>query len=206
MENNIQQIESSEVVKSINGEVSKILTAAQEIEVCDESTNEYATILSLRISKVLKLIECQRKEWTAPLNQTIKSINAKFASISEPAKTAEQIVNSKLIAYRRKLEEEKRKEAAELQAKLEAEAIKQAGEGQPVAPVPIVAQAPPKTIYTQEGSVSFRKDWDFIIEDEQTIPREYCSPDSSKIRKAIRDGVREIPGVRIFQKETAIRR
>lgn len=40
---------------------------------------------------------------------------------------------------------------------------------------------------------------DFEIESPNTVDRLYCSPDPVKIRQAIKDGVTDISGVRIFQ-------
>jgi hypothetical protein len=31
------------------------------------------------------------------------------------------------------------------------------------------------------------------------VPREYCIPDNQKIRDAVKMGIREIPGCRIFE-------
>lgn len=44
-----------------------------------------------------------------------------------------------------------------------------------------------------------RKVWTHDIEDESKIPREYMTVDVKRIRDAVRAGLREIPGVRIFQ-------
>jgi len=43
--------------------------------------------------------------------------------------------------------------------------------------------------------------WKYEIENEDLIPRQYCSSDASKIQTAVRSGTREIPGVRIYQDE-----
>lgn len=43
------------------------------------------------------------------------------------------------------------------------------------------------------------KVWTFEIVDPMNVPSQYCVPDPKLIRKAVRDGVREILGVRIFQ-------
>lgn len=43
------------------------------------------------------------------------------------------------------------------------------------------------------------KFWNFEIIDAELVPRNYLVIDSSLIRGAIRDGVRKIPGVRIFE-------
>ena len=47
--------------------------------------------------------------------------------------------------------------------------------------------------------------WNFEILDPYKVPREFCKPDETLIRQSIKDGAREIPGVRIFE-ETKIRR
>lgn len=46
--------------------------------------------------------------------------------------------------------------------------------------------------------------WKYEITDENAIPREYCIPSPGKLTDAVRDGIREIPGVRIYQ-ESKIR-
>lgn len=55
---------------------------------------------------------------------------------------------------------------------------------------------------SSRGAVATGTDrWDFEITDPKAVPRDYCSPDSTKIRTAVtKDGVREIAGVRIYQK------
>jgi hypothetical protein len=68
------------------------------------------------------------------------------------------------------------------------------------------AQAQTSSIKTDEGaSVSFKKTWTFEIENHNQIPvavlRKYMGDEAfnKAMRAAIRDGVREIKGVRIFQ-------
>lgn len=46
------------------------------------------------------------------------------------------------------------------------------------------------------------KRWTFETTDASLVPREYLIVDESAIRKAIAAGVREIPGVRIFQEQS----
>jgi hypothetical protein len=43
------------------------------------------------------------------------------------------------------------------------------------------------------------KKWTWEIVDEEKIPRAFCSPDSKKINEAIKKGIREIDGLRIFE-------
>lgn len=43
--------------------------------------------------------------------------------------------------------------------------------------------------------------WKYEIENENLVPRQYCSPDGPKLQTAVRSGIRSIPGVKIFQDE-----
>jgi hypothetical protein len=56
-----------------------------------------------------------------------------------------------------------------------------------------------KVTRTVEGSASQRKEWTHEILNPDEVPREYCSVDERLIRKAVKGGVREIPGVRIYE-------
>jgi len=71
-----------------------------------------------------------------------------------------------------------------------------------VAPTVIdpVVQETANITRTETGSAAFsKKPWIFEIKNESAVPREYLSVDEKKIRDAIRMGIREILGVRIYQ-------
>jgi len=71
-----------------------------------------------------------------------------------------------------------------------------------VAEVEQVPEDLAKTTKGTIGSINVRKTWDFEVTNQSEIPRAYCVPDEKRIRVAVRAGVRDIPGVRIFEKET----
>ena len=60
-------------------------------------------------------------------------------------------------------------------------------------------QAPPKTVRTEAGSVTIRSAWKFEVVDMAALPDEYKIADAVKLGKVVRAGVREIPGVRIYE-------
>ena len=72
----------------------------------------------------------------------------------------------------------------------------------PIAPVVVAApvEAPKSTVRSMSGTVSLKKVWTFEIEDENAIPKRFWSVDESKIKKAMSEGARELPGIKIFQK------
>ena len=46
------------------------------------------------------------------------------------------------------------------------------------------------------------KNWQWELLDESKVARAYCSPDSKKINAAVKAGIREIDGVRVFESTT----
>ncbi len=64
------------------------------------------------------------------------------------------------------------------------------------APIP---EEPQKTIYTGSGTVSVRKRWTYAVENLDEIPRKYLALDGRSLQKDIDQGIREVPGVRIFE-------
>ena len=193
---NTGQIDKEEEVKDISAEVNDLITAVTDLEVCDASTNEYAISLLAGIAGVRKKAETQRKAFTEPLNRSLKEINSFFKNFLAPAEKADGTLRVKVLLFRREEEERTRKQAAELQKKLESEA----GEG--TTPAPVVAQTPPTTVQARGGSATVKKTWDFALYDFDLIPKEYLAVDTKAISQAIKAGIREIPGVNIFQKES----
>ena len=54
----------------------------------------------------------------------------------------------------------------------------------------------------EDGKITVKKNWDFEVQDEREVPREYMQVDAGAIEKAIKNGVRKIPGVKIFSYES----
>ena len=104
----------------------------------------------------------------------------------------------------RKAEEEARARQA-TQAEIEAAKAKAAEESKqheieaPTVLSPVMPKA--ETVARAEtGATSHvRKQWKGEVITPDEVPREYCSPDSRKIRDAVNAGIRSIPGVRIFE-------
>jgi hypothetical protein len=93
---------------------------------------------------------------------------------------------------------ESRRRAAEALHLAEEAAARAAAAGEQAAVV-----LEPTRIRGDYGATAFvRRSWTFEVVDLDRVPREYMSLDVTVVREAItRDGVREIPGLRIFQAE-----
>lgn len=89
--------------------------------------------------------------------------------------------------------------ATEQLAKLNAEAAKKAEE---IINKEAAAKAEKVNLRAKaaSGSSVISKVWDFELEDLSKVPQEFLVLDQVKVRAAIRDGRREISGIKVFQK------
>jgi len=168
---------------------------AAEERICGE------TIAILKMT--LKGVEEKRVLYTAPLNQSLKRINADFKAFSTPIQNEINRFSEAFTAYR---ESEARKEAEAYRAQIQEEARKAAQAGN-IEALKDLSQAntelekeAPKVVRTQDGSVSTRRVWTYEIEDVTRIPTEFWAVDEAKISAAVKSGIRTINGVRIFEK------
>jgi hypothetical protein len=135
----------------------------------------------------------------------VKKINDLFKTLAAPLLEADALIRRKVSDYRfaqaeiaRKEQDRLNKLAAQQQARLAKKAEKRGVEA-PKIVAPVVPPPP-----TRVGNLSTRKVWKFTVTDETKVPREYLVVDETKIRKFVAAGVREIPGVNIYQEEETV--
>lgn len=195
---------------------------------------EKASDLLKFIKSTFKKAEEERKAITDPINASVKILNSRFKTITDPLSTAEGNVKGKILAFeqerRRKAEEEAREQARlaaikaaedEARRKAEEESAKAIEDGQIdifadpvevevkideaslVIPEPVVNVAPVRGAYGSTTSVVKR--WTFRVTDIAALAaydKDLVAAVSVEINKRIRDGVRDIPGLDIYQDET----
>lgn len=161
-----------------------------------------ASEMLARVAKMRKALEERRVYYTKPLLEHKKRIDDLFKRWTVPLEEIDRKIRQAITNYNAVVEEERRKKEElerkkrELLEEIAAEEGRELPPPAPVEPLPI-----PKTVRTSSGTVASRMVWDFEVEDEALVPREYLAVDTAKIRAAVRAGVREIPGVKIFQRE-----
>jgi hypothetical protein len=127
-----------------------------------------------------------------------------LAHVEERLKIKLRQYGDMLEQQRRAREAEERRQRAELQKRLDEEA-KAAGTEPVQVTAPVQPPAPEQTVArTAEGSAHVRKVWKFEIVDPGLVPEAYRVVDEGKVRQAVSAGVREIPGVRIFEESTTV--
>lgn len=183
-------------------ESNQLVLQADTFTIETEAQLNEASELLRKIKTAYKTVEERRTFVVKPLNDQIRNINGWFKSITEPLVQAEDILKRKVLTFRQeqeriRLAEQKRleEEAAKKQAEIN-KLAEQKGVEAPVLNVPKLAELD-KTVNTS----TIKKVWTFEVTDLNLIPREYLVVDETKIRNAVREGVRNIPGVKIFEKD-----
>lgn len=201
--------------------IAAMQAEADSIVITDEASAEKAVEIASRAKKAGKNLEAARKAFVADPNSYVKEVNGITKYYAEKLAVVEKGIGAKHAVYqraveaeRRRLEEEAHKEAERLRRAAEEEARKAAEEAkakgeEPPAPVQVEITAPavPKTdnvVRSQAGTAHVRQEWKFAIEDASAVPREYLTVDERAIREAVKNGVREIPGMRVYQETKTI--
>lgn len=168
-----------------------------------------------------KTLEDERKQLVGPFNEGVKGINARFKLVTEPLREAEEDLgrrNTVFLAEQARLAREEEARLRKIQedaAVEEAAALEDAGEHEQAAEVleegadgvaPIVQEV--KTVRGAYGAATGLRDfWVCEVEDISKVPHEYLMPNMAALNKAVRsDGVREIPGCKIWNDQKAVTR
>lgn len=185
-----------------------------------EKTSEWLKLVAGTEKNIKKL----EKEKCAPHKAEIDAIKAVFAKPLELLATAQQIAREKLNAYlmaeRKIAEDNARREFADRQKEAQKELRKldrkeKTADKYDVATAnalresiadkrqDIIDKATAPIEINQSGeNASVRMVWAFDIKDIAQIPSEYLVLNEKAVREAIKAGVREIPGLKIYQKPT----
>ncbi len=173
-------------VKTVNKLVSKIETV---VEITSDEGVSIATEYLVQVKNRLKEHEEERTSYTQPINESLRRINARFKEITEPLKAAETKLKSAILDYRAKIEEKRLEAEKELQNTTGSNEL-------------VVESTLPDTVESKSGESRTVRRWTFNIEDFKKVPREYLTVDETKVDNAIKEGKREIKGLKIYQEES----
>jgi hypothetical protein len=157
-------------------------------QIVDQDTLDKAGELVKAAKGRWKELEEKRTAITKPLNEAKRGVDKLFKPVLDLYAEAEGILKTKIGAYAAQVEIQR----AEI---MTASALEHAAGGTPTEAIP----EPAKT-----QGVSTRQVWDFRVDDPDLVPRELCSPDPEKIRKAIwyvdtaKRPPQSIPGLSFF--------
>ncbi len=172
----------------------------------DKASAQKVTDFIKQIGQLVKALNSARTEAKAPYLDAGRKVDGFFNARKDALETALAPIKQKLNAYVAE-EDHKRRAAEEEARRAELEAARNAEPASPSFEATTPAPAPAKTqVRGEYGAVaSARTVWEFEIEDASKIPvsvlRKYLTADAIEkaMRAAVRDGVRDVKGVRIFE-------
>jgi hypothetical protein len=188
-----------------------------------------STEAAARVTELLTLagaaankLEETRDNLVRPLNARVKEINDLVRPLAQAFGEAITVGKNKVLGWKRAEREKAEKAAADLEARRQEEERARAaaaefdkGKMVPIGQVLVDAvfgdpggelppQPPPletRGIRTDYGTAFGRGDWTYELEDITKVPAEFLDLKRGEVWKAIRQGRKNIPGLRIFQRE-----
>lgn len=216
----------SNLINPVEIKAREFLLKIRASEIANEGDNLKACEMLKNINVYTKTVKSLKSEEEKPIKSALKEISDKYKNALDFLTEAEKILRSKIADYaelkleklnliasaaQKTAEEEALRKLDELQALRES-----AGQYDEVTQAAIISSIDSKVNAVIDNSeikidntlgnsaASFRKYITFKIVDIQKVPAEFLSVDTKAVNTAIRNGVREIPGLEIVEKLTSV--
>jgi len=173
-------------------QISYLVKQADGYKIDSVEAIDNASLFLKKVRDAEHGLEAKRLEFTAPLNQSLKAINETFRQLRIPLAQARELLTGKILTWKRTETDRLMREEARRRAIQEAH--EKAGHQ---VNAPVVLERPENKI----GNTQTRKIWTFKLVDFSKLPDEYKAVQETAVRDAIRNGVRQIPGIEIYQEE-----
>jgi hypothetical protein len=209
--------QANKMIVATQDDVAAATNLLSIIKTSEKALEEQRTFLVKPLNDHVKTINNRFKLYSQPLERATTVLKNKILHFNREM----QRLREEELAKRRKAEAEERarqeaearriREEAEAAAAAEALATGKPYEAPvietpqfvaPPAPPPAPSYQVQKTVRADLGTATAKKKWTYEIEDENLIPREYMTADLKKIGAVVKAGIRNIPGVRIFEEDT----
>lgn len=182
---------------ALKGQISKQENQANAISIETQEDYTAAVDLVAKLKETGSIIKNKKESITKPLNESLKQVRSLFAPIEAQFANAETIIKGKLLAYKRKIDEEARAKEAKIAEKVESGKMKLETGEKKLGQIERVEN----TTRGKVGEVQIRKIKKVRITDEAAIPRNYLVPDMVAIRRDALGGT-AIPGVEVYEEES----
>ncbi len=170
----------------------------------EEDAGAYAET-ARAVKAVAATVEAARKKEKDQILKDGRTVDGFFARLADPLKAAADRVVAEINRYQQaKLEAERKAQRDREEAERKAAALFDEPPPAPVAPVVVKEAARVTSLSGAKATGSVK--WVHEVTDAAQVPRAFLMVNEAAIKAAIAGGVREIPGVRIFEQvRTAIR-
>jgi len=178
----------------------------------DQDSYAKAVEVVQRGKKLIKLVGDTVNELTRPFKDAKKSLDEAQNEIKKEADTmlgdfvrALGDLESNCLLYlneQRRIEAELKEQQAKQLAEANAKIAEAAEKNELTQEIIEEVMAPIVVVPVTEKPKGMRKIWKYEVLNADLVPREYCDPTPGKIQKAVQEGLRDIPGVRIYEHES----
>jgi len=195
--------------------VTTFETQVKAIKVKSDEDEAVAVESLGAIKKAAKEAEAMRKGIVAFPSKFVRMVNDTFRGLTDSLKRSEAAVAGEIQKYRREKEARARKEQERLQRELDRLKSRMEKAGVEVPEIRAAVQEPENVVRTETAVAHEQRRWTFEVEDiralagavaEGTLPADVIAPNPKAIRALIAAGMRQIPGVRVFQEAKIITR
>ena len=191
--------------------VTDMLKKAEALTITDGKTDIQAVEMIGQAAAMARAIENKRKEIVKSPNEFVRAVNQFAKPYTDGLAAIKNKLDQKHIRF--KQEEEKKRleaqrkaneEAERLQAEINA-AAEAVDETPTVVVQPVILEAS-KVTRTQSGSTSIKSVWAAEVTDFAALPDKYKKVDMVSINADVKAGLRNIPGVRIYEDQRTVTR
>lgn len=211
-------LEPARAIRVINDDMSKVaMSAASEVKKLSKAIEEKRKDLVGPLNDEVKRINGYAKQISEPLLEIESHLKRELAAWNEilaerrreemrKAEEAKRLAEAEAERKRKEAEEEAKlsamfspaddASAARAEVKIQTDAVKE------LATIESSHKAQVKEIASMKVPGA-RTIWNFEVTDASAVPMEFLMVNEKALREAVRAGVREIPGVRIFS-ETVV--
>ena len=187
-------------------QTNKVINNAQELVKATENLGKAKKLINIVNKEVVNL--CQPlKDMKKKIDEGQNIIKKRAEEMTKALSDIASEVEKAVLEFNKAESLRVQKEQEEQQKLIEekTEEIKNLG---PLATEEEIAEATKKAeqevikpVVSAPSIKGLTVTWKYEIIDPSKVPMQYCSPDTTKIQTAVRSGVREIPGVKIFKDE-----
>lgn len=208
----VKKVESSIEVIDLAAKVPEITSDDMYSMFGDhlKNTKLYIKAFEQKLDKLLDPFKTGMKNLKAEFEPKIKKAGDVKKKIESLMSAWNSLKERKAAAEARRLEEEEKARLDKIaeEAKFEEEifgtkaeqvvaAVETAKEKVYVKPVEIQ-----KKTTGEFSTTTVKRIWDYQITNADKVERKYCAPSAGLLRSAVNAGVRDIPGVRVFQRDS----
>jgi hypothetical protein len=183
---------SKQEIQVLEKQVSPLVRKAGSYEINSVESVDEASVFLKKVKDAENSLEAKRLEFTAPLNQSLKAINETFRLLRTPLEQARYLLTNKILTWKRVETDRLAREEARRRAIQEAH--ERAGHE---VKAPVVLERPENKI----GNTQTRKVWKWRMVAFSKLDDAYKTTNDVYINQKIREGIREIEGLEIYQEE-----